>query len=133
MCNITWFTRVLGVFSIAVLRLQLFQSILIISDSTYLRSGHRGRGLDMCSDSVPNYFADLSLRMYFCKISQQTDPRSPGSLNISPIGGKIMFKDVLYVDKNMLVKVFDGYVSVRYMLSNYRKSLEDGMQRCFSV
>lgn len=44
-----------------------------------------------------------------------------------------MFKDVLYVDKNMLFKVFDGYVSVRYMLSNYRKSLEDGMQLSFSV
>jgi hypothetical protein len=44
-----------------------------------------------------------------------------------------MFKDVMYADKNGMLKIFDGFVTVRYYLSDYRRSLEEGMAMCASV
>lgn len=40
-----------------------------------------------------------------------------------------MFKDVIYVDKNYMVKVFDGFVVVRYSALKFRRTLDQGTCR----
>ena len=54
--------------------------------------------------------------LYFIKI---------GSVSVSLFAGMISFRDFRYVDKNRGITVVDGFIQVRYWLSNVRETIGD--------
>eukprot|EP01134_Creolimax_fragrantissima_P001914 CFRG1914T1 len=53
-----------------------------------------------------------------------------GSFTFSPLGGKVMFKDVKYITKDYRVDIYDGYIVIQYWLLDYMKSMEQEDKQC---
>jgi len=77
----------------------------------------------------PCYDPCVCLDVGPCALEQESDLYSPGSsesLQISPLAGRILFKDVRYHSTNMSARILLGHVTWRYWKWNIRKEGASG-------
>ncbi|KAG2375191.1 hypothetical protein C9374_010195 [Naegleria lovaniensis] len=71
---------------------------------------------------------------WYWKLKTLNEYLSIGSLTFSPLGGKILFRNVQYTTKNGSLHIIDGYIEIYWwfiLTSTWQKSKKESRFRCY--
>ena len=78
----------------------------------YLTYGNT-RFLGWITTRLVNWYMDTKKKGIFLRV---------GSLSPSLLAGKVAFKDVVFADRDVVIKIYDGFVMFRYWSMHYKTS-----------